>query len=721
MWTLLPLLFEFFISVFLSAIITRLSVPWLWGIVGHHPHYLAIIDKTPEIEIPAFIVFAFSFVVVSFVIFLLTQWAYQRFASFRRVVFHTDFVFVLYLLVTIGMNPLDFDRTAIILLPVCGVYLLLHKTAFQRYFDEIWLKRCLTLLVCTRGLILVVLYDIGVYRRVLLSHYPFIFAGSMGALMVYLGARRSIYQTLRRRFTTLWVAVACLLLISVSLIALVRRNPSIDADIYFTLLPAYHLAHGGVPFVSMMSQYGLLYLFPWLIWLLVFPNLSSPYVGATVVTALMLIGYFGLYMGTLLRIFQRSSIFFLTVMATFYITILVRDWGFADPVSLVSAPAFTPLRFGICILPLWFLISYWKTGTRSSLMVFALMSSGLFFYSFEMGVGLFAAAVSVVVIAQAQSGWKNALYWVGIFIVPLLFWCGVFAVYALATVGIWPRIVEYAYFSLLFGQGFFLHAMGGQYAIILPVLIACVGLYFGWYLFSQKKDRFGLIVIYLALIQLSQVPYYMGRSVFPTLYNISLPFLLLCGCIAEYLINRWGIVKKNSILFASLLVVLMALYVPAIRGFRITGTVFLHSAEEVERTVAHLSRAFSHWRIKDTPQYVFLSRYLPPDCSLAGFDLSEPELLMALERRPAFQYAFLRGFVTNKEQVNTLEAIGNADVCVFVNHDFIRTKDQFSYEVYEYFWEVYGQYATIIAQDKKANFSLYRIEKSPFIASGRKS
>lgn len=300
-------------------------------------------------------------------------------------------------------------------------------------------------------------------------------------------------------------------------------------------------------------------------------------------------------------------------------------------------------------------------------------------------------------------------------IAPILVWFGAFSAYAQITLHQWPKIGEYVYFSLLFGQGFFLHAIGTDSTIVLLIGICAIAFYFGLYLLFYKKDRFGLILLYLVCVQFLQVPYYMGRSVFPTLYSISLPFLLICGCIVEYLRDRWRLVESNRILEALLILCFIILYIPMLRGLRITSSILLHSAEEIVSTVSYVQNAVQHWSILETPQYRFLSRSLPPGCAMASFDYPESELLMSLHRKPAFQYAFIREFITNAQQVDSLRVRGTDDICLFVNHAYIEKKNQFMYGVYAYFWKQYGGYAQLIAEDPAQGFALYRMKAEPLL------
>lgn len=78
-------------------------------------------------------------------------------------------------------------------------------------------------------------------------------------------------------------------------------------DLFFTTLPAYHIITGATPFVDVISQYGIIYLLPWLIWIKAFPFLPLSREFTSMVTLLFLFVYYVFFYITLKK--SQKTIF----------------------------------------------------------------------------------------------------------------------------------------------------------------------------------------------------------------------------------------------------------------------------------------------------------------------------------------------------------------------------------------------------------------------------
>ena len=240
--------------------------------------------------------------------------------------------------------------------------------------------------------------------------------------------------------------------------------------------------------------------------------------------------------------------------------------------------------------------------------------------------------------------------------------------------------------------------------------VAIFALLFGIRRILYQKEKDGYIWVYLALIMVFELPYYMGRSVFQTLYDISLPYIVLCGVITQYAVSHLQVDKRQIGWWIASSVCGYILFMGALRGFFIIGSTTLHSAEVVESAVIYTRDALTRWDVKTTPQYVFLHKNLPAGCPLILFDEREYELLTASGSSPAFNYGMVRGFITHKEQIDGLKPFpGTNKICVFVNHADMALNDDLLRGVYVYFWQKYGGLATLIANDQNRQFSLYEM------------
>lgn len=105
-----------------------------------------------------------------------------------------------------------------------------------------------------------------------------------------------------------------------------------------------------------------------------------------------------------------------------------------------------------------------------------------------------------------------------------------------------------------------------------------------------------------------------------------------------------------------------------------------------------------------------MSATIPKGCPLISFDEKEFELFSALGVPPAFQYAFVYGFITTKEQVDQLVPHrGAGKICVFVSNTFLKRKDDFSYGMYRYFMGKYGKSLQQLSEDSTNGFTLYAL------------
>jgi hypothetical protein len=232
-----------------------------------------------------------------------------------------------------------------------------------------------------------------------------------------------------------------------------------------------------------------------------------------------------------------------------------------------------------------------------------------------------------------------------------------------------------------------------------------------------QKNMRGYIYWYLMCLSIVEMPYYMGRSVLPTLYNVSLPFILSCGMFLEDAIKQIHIVPKNWLAWSAIVICGYVLAVGSMRGGVAMGINILHSAEIVDASIGYIQEATTQWKVKKTKQYQFIQQYLPKDCPLGSFD-DTYEYIPALGVPPAFNYPFMRGIISSRQQVDTLiPHAGSQYICFFVDTVFIDIHDDLSYGVYSYFWDKYAQYATLLASDSSKGYTLYSIPTNVFVAN----
>lgn len=716
MWTFPVITALCFLSVFPSAWIVRGISQGFWARSVTHEHILIAQQTKPEIET---LVYVAMLVVSVCLFFFLFQFAnhvrYHR--LFSKSVLFINYSFALYLLLVPRVTLFTVDQIRLPLFGVCALLAIFCSRIkkISGYVLEAMigmaLIRYLAFPIIQLDLGNRIIYSIDGYLRYAV---PLMLLPLAASVFILASRRIPFLAAFFDWFSIKKISIVLLGCIVVSLAYLMTKS-QFPSDTFFTLLPAYHALHGGTLLVSVMSQYGLLYLAPWIFWLAIFPNAPVSFPVGTFVTMLLLFFYFIVYFKVAHTLIRRRLLFVVTVVASYYYTILVRYTPVSDMISLVSTPAFTPLRFGIFIIPLWFLIQLNKTGNRLYMKYFIISSAILFFYSFEIGMGLVASmGMSILLYGLTQPNRKSVVLggvkmFLATFVSALLLLC----LYTLVFARTLPNFSMYWYLATLYGSGFLTTPIKGKLILFVPLSIAIIALLIGLTQVFRKKEMHGLVLCYLAFIQLVELPYYTGRSMHQTIYSISLPFLLLSGMLIERGISILQ-TQRRSFAIWSLVCVCVSV---SFTGFARGSVILLNTASNIVRISYDVRNytwsAFSKWKIRSTTQYAFLSKHLPTGCPLLSFDEKEFELFPALGVPPAFQYAFVYGFITSKEQVDSLVPHkGSREICIFVSDRFLKQKDDFSYGMYTYFMRKYSKHMRRIAVDATKGYELYTLPSS---------
>lgn len=616
MWTFSTILCLSFLTFFPTAWIVRSISQGFWSWSVPHAHILIGSKTVPEIETAVYISLLGIGVCIFIMLFQLADY-FRRYAWRDRVISAINNTFALYILMSSGRAIIALDQIHPILFICCMVWgiAISRLTTLSPYI----LESVLGLGFLRYSIIPIIELDIGnrmyfTVDNVLRYGVPrSVYPIALGVLLV-LHRRVCYIRMCVAWFTIRRISYLMLGSIIVSLLHLMTKSYN-ASDTFFTMLPAYHALGGGTLLVSAMSQYGLLYLAPWIVWLAAFPQVPVSFQVGTFVTMLLLCAYFFAFIHITSILLPRRALFILTVTASYYFTILVRYTSFSDMVSVVSTPAFTPLRFGIFIIPLWFLVRLAQTGKSAYIYYFIVCTSVLFFYSFEIGTGLVASAFLIVLLyAQGQSmPYVFILRSAGMFICSMIVCLLCIIGYTYISLGVFPDFSLYWFFAKLFGSGFLTTPMRGATVGLLPLVVSLIGLFVGLAGFIKENKLTGLIMCYLALIELVLFPYYTGRSMNQTIYSISLPFLLLCAMLFEYEVAR---IKKNQYHFTAWAVVAvcgMVLITGWSRGFVILMSSVAHSAEIAEDAGVYLHKAFTHWDILESREYLFCLQLSPKD------------------------------------------------------------------------------------------------------------
>jgi hypothetical protein len=479
-------------------------------------------------------------------------------------------------------------------------------------------------------------------------------------------------------------------------------------DYLFTLVPAYQLTRGATPLVNMVSQYGILYLAPWVVLFTLVPHIPITMEMTTVMTTCFLIIYYIFFAWTLWRLRESPLVAVLTLSAAFYWGLGMRMWVFNDASSLL-APAFTPLRFGFFIIPLFFLARYLSVPTNKNLVACLVTGCIALFFSADVGVGIFIAVTFAFLFDSFCQSVKQGFWMLRLLIGVDIVVSGLILFIIFIRSGGLPNVYSYLIFIRLFQSGIYMTPVGGAIGFHVPLVIALAGFFYGAYILWWEKKKRGIVFIYLSVVQLFALMYYMGRSLPQTLVSVSIPALVLCGLIADEFVTIAALKKRQVGLFVFGFGCLYIITVGALKSLVNIATYTVNPRYSLVAKKTYITTALSTWDIKNTAQVTFLKQTLPNGCPIIVFDEQEAEIMTALGVPPATDYPFLDHMVVTKEQINALQyRYSFGRFCVFVNDS---KQEYFLRPDIKAIWDTIKNRAKIIAQDSERKFSLYEVVK----------
>ncbi len=713
MWTLTNFLYLFFVTFLPTVWIVRFLEPFLWSFYKIPEHILIIATSDRKIDIYIYTCALIIFCIIWSINSVLYLFLKKRTTWFSQVVTLIAATGVCYFLFVAPSNLFFADQLHAAIIPIFLFFFVLC-VVLQRTIPTSWMEVGVGLILLKYFLPLVFVFDAGANPIELVFFYPLLYFAILILIPVIIIVRRlKLQNAIARQCTKLRMSMVLFSLIVFSLLELMLKSHS-GFDMYFTLTPAYQFVHDATPFVNLLSQYGALYLIPWIMWLMLFPSVPVSAVVGTMVTIILLVGYFTLLLSVLGRLIRNVWVFALTVLAICYYTLLIHFWGFADAISLVSMPAFTPLRFGIYIIPLVPLAAYAKSRRSIYFLLFLVMSVILFFYSIEIGISLLCAGIGTAYIhalTRRNERFHCFMRYTYIIIASLLGCVGILSLFTLVRTHQFPQMSLYTYFARMFGNGFLALSMQGQTVVSLIIFIAFLGIASGIFLLAKKDNLRGLIFIYLALIQLTLLPYYMNRSIFPTLYPLASPALVICGMIVDWGIEKYTYVRNNFALVVTVFLCGIIVTFGGTRGLDISFRNLIRGGQIISDSQNFIDAAFHEWEIKKTPQYAFLRKNLPTGCPLASIYAHEQELMASLSVPPAFALSFIFGLMATKEQIDTLQFNAkDGRICFFIDLANLYNKDDLLINVYPYLWNTLAPRATLLTVDGKQGYGLFEIK-----------
>lgn len=553
------------------------------------------------------------------------------------------------------------------------------------------------------------------------NRYGILFTG--GLFLAFIGSVLFSYRQQLKTLTKYYHPIYLFLLSGVIITAMTMPQINRCAqgvwygyDIYFSVLPAYHVLHGGIPLFTSISQYGILYLIPWAVTLLFFPRIPWTYDTTVIITAVWMIISYSAIAYVLSRIIKNSFVALATIASAFYFTSINRYYAFPDPFAPACGPAFSVLRFDVFYIPLYVLSAFVKTQSKKYFLLFLIISAGLTLYSVEVGLGLAASGLVTACLyafSLKKQKIRNLLTTIGIFLGAVYFLFFAYIIVGFFITRTPPDISTYWLFTKIFSSGFYLIAIENNIWFVILVSFAFLSLLFGIYLLFIEKRSKGLLFIYLTFVQFAFLPYHLGRTAEPTFYNVFLPTIFIMGFLVDEI---WA---NRERYFSESILVLFGIVSAA---FLMSGTVQTASAiliewrnpvAEVKQLGSFIATSFSTWQVKTTPQYAFLKDNLPEDCSLILFDSEQWDLLPALGRISAIRYQFIRDYMVAQEQIDyemTYLQQRKQPVCVFRNLAEFHNHTEHIRKTYNYFWEKLSPYLSLIKTSDDGVYELYTMK-----------
>ncbi len=310
---------------------------------------------------------------------------------------------------------------------------------------------------------------------------------------------------------------------------------------FFLMSPGWAALNGHWPYVGVISQYGLGV--P-----VVLSKLTGMFGGFDYLPALkmimtIVIVYYLLLYG-LARWWFNSG---LLALAVFLITFRLQMFHYGvSPLSWIY-PSATPMRFGLDIVWLGFLLAHLRTGRMRFLYAAAIYSGAAVYYMISTGVYLAAAfyvylAFLLLVPHLRRSYFPDLrrLAWGlvsgAVVVVSALFFFWLTLGHWVWSKLFWHNLIEYlSYFSdgrgalpiyeSLKYRNFWASLMG----FALPLLYVFTAIFVGILLALRKIRAEHLIVVVIAVYGLANYQYYVVRSAMTSYYINAVPFVLLCA------------------------------------------------------------------------------------------------------------------------------------------------------------------------------------------------
>lgn len=528
------------------------------------------------------------------------------------------------------------------------------------------------------------------------------------AVLFRRGLCRLFFSPDANRLVSIGALIATLAYLAFAILPAIQYF-ELSYDMFFTALPAYQIARGAVPFYDIVSQYGFLYLAPWVVALLLFSKIPITVQSMTILTMGFIVLFSMLLFLVLRKLQGNSALAAVAVVASLFYSTFNRVYFYPDKINIYSAPAFTPMRFGCFLLPLFFLVKYIKAPSERALSWYIYSCITICYFSADIGVGLSLAGLGAIVVTVflTSPNWPASLRFVAfkIFSAISISLC-IICFITLALRGALPDFSTYTLFIKLFSSGFCMVPLNGQMAIWVPLTFVCAGVCVGISLL-RSGERMGSALIFLAFCQLVLLPYYLGRSYPPLLYSICTPSILIAALLLPLMAKKSGedtIIKVAGSTLSSLIIFLAVLRTTLV-------------AAQESRAAGYGAAAIANYvrtGLKDnpiikSPPYEFLRQVVPADSRIIIFDTDEELLLTALHLKPALPYAFTFKFIVAKEQIDmAMKHLAGKQFYVFVNvycaeHGYGQTVG-----VYKHIWGLLEPHAKLIKED--VAYKLYIVQ-----------
>ncbi len=330
---------------------------------------------------------------------------------------------------------------------------------------------------------------------------------------------------------------------------------------FFLMAPGVSSVYGGLPYVDVISQYGVG--IPVLL-----SKLCVLFGGFDYLPFLRMNVAFGILYFILFYCFTRvwlgSAIL---AFAAFLVVFRLQMFHYGVSPLCWIYPSSTPIRFGLDIVWLWFLWRHLQTGRILFLILAAAYSGFAVYYMTSSGICIIMTLYFYMAGAFLLGHLKKQHLWVAILplVVAFIFFWMTLGAHVFSSL-FWKNCIEYmSYFATgrgalpMFESLKYRNFWVGLIALAMPLLYVATVLTLSILMWHKKIDRKYFLCVVIAVYGLVNYQYFVVRSAMTSYYLSAVPFVLICAFWVHIILKQLKSADVKKVQWACLILALYAL------------------------------------------------------------------------------------------------------------------------------------------------------------------